>query len=456
MTLTPANILGKFVAGTTVAQIPVSAMGAAKYIIADCIGAIIGGVSEPDINALIGALIGQCSRSSHGDASVLGTKFKADRATASLIHGTAGTVLEMDEGHQFARGHPGMHVLPALLAYSEGRDVKGDDFLRAFILGYDVAARIGAAVQMNSHMHPHGTWGGIGSAAALAAIEGCSADDTARLIDITSSLTLATSRNTMLEGGTVRNAYTGVSNQMAHLAMALLKAGFSGEKDGISSVFGNVVSSNFDADVAFEQLGERYEVCRNYYKLHACCRFNHAALDALFSLMADNRELRAPHNINDVITAIDVYSYNLAAELDNTHPRNVLACKFSIPFAIATTLFHQSSGVMSFTEDARSTPAIMELSGKVRVHEDKAMTAQLPALRPGLVAITMADGRVLTAGVTTNRGDWQDPYSAHELHEKYISLTTRLWAEDKAVQVYDAILGLEDHMVDDVINIMMS
>ena len=105
------------------------------------------------------------------------------------------------------------------------------------------------------------------------------------LLNISSSLTLATSRKTMLEGATVRNSYTGVANQMAHLSYQLLTSGFTGENDGISSVFGNVVSSQFNSEMACEALGERYEVERNYFKLHACCRYNHAALDALWMLV---------------------------------------------------------------------------------------------------------------------------------------------------------------------------
>ena len=57
--------------------------------------------------------------------------------TASFINGTAGTVLEMDEGSQFARGHPGMHVFPALLAAAQIQPISEKEFLTAFIVGYE-------------------------------------------------------------------------------------------------------------------------------------------------------------------------------------------------------------------------------------------------------------------------------------------------------------------------------
>ena len=428
---------GEFLADTSFTAIPDNAVLAAKKIIADSFGVIVGGVAEADIQAMIYQM--QCME--NGEATILGTSLRADMMTASLINGTAGTVLEMDEGHQFAKGHPGMHILPALLAYSEVNPISSEDFLKAFVLGYDVAARIGLASSLSPNMHPHGTWGGVGAAAALGVVEKLDAIEIANLLNIASSLTLATSRKTMLEGGTVRNTYTGVANQIAHLSLSLLKSGFSGEQDGINSVFGGVVSSRFDHNLAFEELGTRFEVCRNYFKLHACCRYNHATLDALHNLMEKHETLA---NL-DGIKNINVESYNLAAELEDPKPRNVLACKFSIPFAIATTLFHRSSDVLSFTEEARQHPEIQALCQKVTIVENTSMTAQLPDFRPASVRVEMADGQRFETQVKTNRGDWQDPYQEDDLKNKFMSLTARRWQQDKSAEIFKMLMHLNQH-----------
>ena len=439
----PSRIFGKFLAETDSEQFPDAAMLAGKKIITDSIGVIIGGMAEPDIQALVLAL----GAEGKGNVPIFGTKFETSIEMASLIYGTAGTVLEMDEGHQFAKGHPGMHILPALISATYEKTVSSQEFLRAFILGYDVSARIGLASSLNPNMHPHGTWGGIGAAAALGVLEGLGAEDMAEVLNIASSLTLATSRKTMLEGGTVRNVYTGYANQMAHLSLTLFKSGFNGEEDGIGSVFGDVVSSHFDHDLAFDALGERFEVCRNYFKLHACCRYNHAALDSLLHLMATHPELR---NL-EAIASIDVESYSLAAELSDPKPRNVLACKFSIPFAMATTLYHQSSDVLSFTEAARQNETIQNLASKVSITENKDMTAKLPDLRPATVKIKMADGVLFETGVETNRGDWQDPYPEKDLKDKFISLVSRIYTTEDAANIFGQLMMLENHNLNDLL-----
>ena len=422
-------------------EIPNATLHSAKLIVADCLGAIVGGMAEPEIRMLA---------ESKGDNvfEILdGTKRVADE-TISFLFGTAGTVLEMDEGHQFAKGHPGMHIFPALLAAARNREFSGEEFLRAFIIGYDVGARIGLASNLNTNMHPHGTWGGLGAAAGLAVMNKMNAQEASEYLNIVSSLTLATSRKTMLEGATVRNSYAGVSNKMAHVGLMLLKAGFTGEQDGIKSIFGSVVSNKFDDKRAVELLGKRFEVSRNYFKLHACCRYNHAALDALWKIIEQHSEVK---NINQ-IEKIEVQSYNLAAELKDKNPRNVLACKFSVPFAIATTLANLDSGVLSFTESMRTNKNIQNLCQKVTIVEDTNMTGKLPNLRPADVYIQMANGSTFKAQVTTNRGDWQDPYSEEELKQKFISLTTRLWSQKKALNVYSKSMKLEKIPLDDLIN----
>ena len=70
------------------------------------------------------------------------------------------------------------------------------------------------------------------------------------LINISSNFSLTASRKTMPEGGTVRN-FTGISNQMAHLAYQILQAGRR-RKRWTDSVFGNSVSSGNDTAAALD------------------------------------------------------------------------------------------------------------------------------------------------------------------------------------------------------------
>lgn len=433
--------LAEFCSEITFKQLEPRVVERTKLIISDCVAAILGGIVETEVQDLLKLRCGR--KSNTRQVPIIGLRKWTERSQAALIHGLAGTVLEMDEGHQFAKGHPGIHVFPALLAAAQSdlpkRPVSGEEFITAFVAGYDVAARIGLASQLRPLMHPHGTWGVIGAASAIGRLLQFNNQQHVQLMNIASSLTIATSRKTMLEGGTVRNVYAGLSNQMAHLAVDLVQSGFSGEEDGIGSVFGQIISEKLDRPLLLEHLGQRFEVMRNYFKLHACCRYNHAALDCLLELMQQHTVLSDVENI----ASIEIESYSLAAELNDPNPKNMLAAKFSLPFAISTVLINKHSKVMSFAGDALKNEIALLLAQKVTVTENPSMTKMLPDFRPAKVTIKLTNGKILSHSVTTNKGDWQAPYCAQDLEEKFYSLADRTINKNKSDMLYKRLMALE-------------
>lgn len=424
--------VAQFAATTVSSDLPASVVERTSLILADCIGAIVGGAAEPDVAAL-------SNRKTDGGPSLLvGTRQTRSAGTAALLNGTAGTTLEMDEGNQFCKGHPGMHTVPAALASAAVTPVTGRDFLAAIAIGYDIGARVGIATQLRPSMHPHGTWGAICAATTVARLHKSTTDQMRHAISMSASLGLSTSRRTMLEGGTVRNIFAGVSGQMGVLCGDMVASGYSGDVNGVAQVYGHVVSDVFDEDAFIHDLGTRWEVSRNYFKMHSCCRYNHAALDAL-AIMQETHGVIEHDTIEDIL----VETYSLAVELDDPAPRNVLAGKFSVPFAIATALVNQSTDVNSFTMPNVTNPDILGLARQVRLKEDPAMTACLPDRRPARVTIRLRSGETLQAATQTNRGDWSAPYPTSEIRDKYMSLTTRLWREDDAARIWDIINGID-------------
>jgi 2-methylcitrate dehydratase PrpD len=265
------------------------------------------------------------------------------------------------------------------------------------------------------------------------------------MVNLSSSLTLATSAQTMLQGATVRNVYSGVSGFMGILAHDLVQSGFTGESDGLGSVFGSVVSDSFSPEVMTKDLGSRYELMRNFFKKHACCRINHATLDALSALLAEAPKGRIqPENIAEV----QVMSYSLATQLDDRNPKNMLAAKFSIPFSVATFIFHGHAGVSSFRPDAIANAAIRALARKVTVQENPSFTAMMPDQRPSRVRVTLFDGSTFETEVFGGRGEFDNPYDPEALREKYYELTDPVWGHEVATELYSAVMKLEK--VDDV------
>jgi 2-methylcitrate dehydratase PrpD len=423
-----------FAAGMRFADLPTEVVARARLVLLDCIGAIAAGAQEAEMQALAARML---AREGTGAAPVIGLPHAAGPGTAAFLNGTSGTMLELDEGNQYARGHPAIHVVPALLAAPRG---DGAAVLTALAIGYEFGSRVGIASKLNVAMHPHGTWGTLGAAMGVAKLHGATAEEFRGVVNMAASLGLATSRKTMLEGGTVRNTYAGVANMLGLTVWDLVRAGFQGERDGVGTVFGHVAASDFRPDEMVAELGTRWELGRNYFKRHAACRYTHGALDALGMILARTGALQP-----DQVRGIEVDTYVWAAQLDSPLAPNMLAAKFSIPFALATTIAHGAATVPAFRGPARENAAVQALASRVTVNEDAALTAMLPGLRPARLRMTLADGSVHEASVTTNRGDTEDPYTEAELRAKFRELADPVYGPARAQAIEEAVMALGPH-----------
>ena len=404
------------------------------WILADTLAAVAAGSAEPELRAIAKR---QAAGTPQHSAQLIGLGQTSTPEAAAFINGTSGTFLEMDEGNRFSRGHPAVHVIPAALALSQERKATAESFLAAIVVGYEVGSRLGAASLLRGAMHPHGTWGTLGAAAACGRVAGLDDSDMRQTINISASLTTATSKQTMLEGGLVRNVYAGLSNRNGLLALNLAECGFNGERDGPSSLLGKIISESFQPDAVTQGLGHDWHLMRNYFKLHSCCRYNHGTLDAIDQMAAAEK---LPQ-VND-IERIEVVTYHLAAELNDPAPTNTLAAKFSVPFAVATRLVNHSSALSSFTWDQVRNPAVLALAHKVSVAHDPAMSARLPMERPAKVTIHLKDGSQSVGEAGVNRGDDASPYTRAELRDKFMNLTGRVWPLVHCEKLLQATLDL--------------
>jgi len=124
--------LAVFAADTTLADLSTDARERARWIVADCLPVIAAGMQQAEMRALVDR---HCADCAPGDAWVIGAGRRTAAADAALLNGTAGTWLELDEGNLFAKGHPGIQVVPAAVAFAQEIGATGADLLAAVALG---------------------------------------------------------------------------------------------------------------------------------------------------------------------------------------------------------------------------------------------------------------------------------------------------------------------------------
>ncbi|WP_228842336.1 MmgE/PrpD family protein [Halococcus agarilyticus] len=419
--------LAAWVAELDSEDVPPSVEDRVGLVVADTLGVMIGGASD---DAVAGLREAWRERSDDtGDATVLAADSgRASRHRAAFLNATSGTVLELDEGHRFAAGHPAIHVLPALLAEAETRYADREAFLTAFVAGYETAVRVAEAVQpLAEGYHPHGVWGVVGGAAAVSRLRDYDAATTRTALAIAANYAQHTRFAAATAGATVRNSYAGMSNLASLIAADQAQAGFSGLDDGIAAHLAPASAAGVAREHLAADLGDRWTLSEGYFKTHAACRYTHAPLDALDGIDGEPAA--------EEVEAVVVETYAAAAKLDDPHPRNALAAKFSVPFAVATALRTGSTDAETFTNDAVA-PETLALAERVAVRVDEEIDARAPDERGARVTVTLADGTEASAEVRHARGGEADPFEPAELRTKFASLvapaigserTDRLW-----------------------------
>ena len=428
--------LSDFVVTTRLDDLDESTVEAAKLVVLDTIGAILAG-SRQDENAKLALLA--TGMSGAGSSSILGHVSKVQPGFATLVNGTAGVALEMDEGNRQGGGHASIHVMPSALAMAEAQGLGGEAFLESVIVGYEVTSRIGGATLPKQQVHSHGTWGTIGTAALTARLLGYDASETRQAMNMAMSMSPANTWTPCLEGATVRNLYPGRSGFQGILAANLVRCGFTAIDDGPTDLYSNLIGEGFVPEAVVDGLGQpkNYRIQQNYFKLHACCLYNHPVLDAFLSI---TRTLKFSA---EEVEEIRVEAPPLALIMADPAPENMLAAKFSIPYAVAASLIHESTDVTAFYPDKVDDPRVRELARKVRVLGDPDMNLRrfdYPAAR---VTVRLENGHEITDSVTAHRGDTLNPVPKQELIEKFKFLANDALGEEGAGRVVDLVDRLE-------------
>jgi 2-methylcitrate dehydratase PrpD len=405
--------LARFVAGTPGDAIPTAVRRHARLVLLDTLGVILAGSVQPEVAAARARLT---ASGGQGATIYAPGAPAADARTAAFLNGLAGRSIELCEGHRYVSCQGAVQALPTALACGEWLQRSGRDTLAGLIFGYEVAARLGAALTARPLAHQNGQAPLLGAVGAGARVHGLNGEQTSLALRIGAILVLTPGYTNAVAGATALNVAGGMSGFAGVLAPELALAGVAAQPDAIEEAFAQLVGDGFRPEAVTEELGRRWEITRNYFRLRACCNPIYSALDALEDILT---ELRPPP---DSIARVDVATYRFAANMREPDPVNYFAAKYSLPHAAGALIVRGTAGYHAFTADAILDPAIAAIRRRVTVREDPELNAHVPRLKPARVTVTFTDGRQVTRLRESARGDFQDPYREDEIRAKFREL----------------------------------
>ena len=432
-------IISEFTTQLDHEYIPSAVIEKARFCLLDYLGAASVGIESQE--ALLARKFAQKIGGNH-QAQAFGLPEKTSMPLAAMINGLTCHAYELDDAHRFATGlHPGATVIPAALAIGEYLSSSWAELLVAIIAGYEVAGRVGRAINPSHRyrgFHSTGTVASLGAAAAGARLLELGTERTAWALGIAGSLA----------GGIFAFLSEGSMNKLLHAGSAasngvtaalLAQEGFTGPtsvlegKEGFCKAF----SDDYDLLKITKALGKRYEIEDTYFKRHASCGQAFGAIDAMLNL---RRELKVEHS---EIKRITINTFRAAAVLNQKKPDTVRRAKFSIPFLVALALLKGRVGHFDFDTAVLHDPDIMALAAKVDVLEDEIINSRFPEKRTAAVIIELYDGTIMNQTVDIPRGMPENPLSPEELIIKFKELSSSVVGIERSEWIAKCVLSEE-------------
>lgn len=440
--------LASYCESLTYDDLPAEVIDRTKMVLLDTIGIAIGSVRAESTPVVLDG-IRELDADGHGDVTVLGTGERLSPAYAALANATLAHTLDYDETHRAGSVHATAPVLGGALAAAEPDDRSGRELLTAVVAGYEVTARLGMALNSESHyargFHGTSTCGTFGAAAAVGSLEGFDTDEIGTAFGLNGSQA-AGSLQFLENGAWNKRLHPGLAAHSGYLATTFANRGFFAASEPIEGPRGFLQAYSDDPlpDRAVDGLGDGYEITNTGLKPYPLCRFMHPAIDGLIDLV-DEHDV-APDDVISIEVGMSTSGANIVGDPTNQIPESVVEAQFSMPFGAMLAVTRRSAGVD-------------DLFGSLRDgftdEEDRCMRATTtepvdwaddlyPEQWAVEVLIETADGD-FEKQVENARGDPQTPLSWADVREKYAELVEPVVGTETSDRLRERVEKIEEY-----------
>jgi 2-methylcitrate dehydratase PrpD len=398
------------------------AINSAKSGLIDFVGVMLGGVVSQQTKMCVD-LIERWG--GVPEATVLATGRKVPRHLAMLANCTAGGALGYDEVHERARLHGMSAVVPAAMAFSEMTRIDGKSFITSIIIGYELVARMGLAI--NAEPGATGfatTFQGASLSTALVGSKllGLDLNITRNALGIAYSM-VAGNQEVIREGVDMMVIQQGLSGMNGIIALEMAKIGISGPKEILSGKYGyfSIYHPGRHSIEAFtKDLGNKWEIENMSIKPVPCCKLIQTALQASLDLRYEYN--LSPEQIAEVQVGVISENFGMICDpLDvKKKPKTIIDALYSVPYVLSVALTKGEVGLADFTLEGIARPEVLEFAKLVNPVKDPNLSKSKGTM-PAWVNVFLKDGRKLTCHRDAVKGNPAFPMTDEERNAKFFN-----------------------------------
>ena len=437
-----SQLLADFAAELTYETIPEHIRDAVGLRVLDLVSSAAAGHRvNGDANELVFQVLRQ--QSSQGQSSLFFRKKKLSASQAAFYNAFVANGADMDDGHMLANGHPGVTVIPPVLALAEWRTLPYRDIATAITVGYEIYIRLSKAI-MPSHLqrgfNGTGTAGSVAAAAAAAKVLGLDADG----IHVAMGLA-ATSASGLMElnetGQEMKPINPGNAAYRGVLCALLAEAGAVGPEAPLDGTKGFFVAFSDETNLneITDGLGADFQLDTAYIKLYPACRHMHAMIDCA-AIVREKEDFSLAE-----VEKLTLYTYPMSDKLTGIirHPQSGAEAKFSLTYATAVALVTGGYSLDDLTSEAEKGAPVAELIDKMEIVVDPSLENRSIMLRGARLEATMKSGEILSAYVEVPKGEKRFPVEFSDVKRKLITCAKTLLNTDQCEAVFEASMGFE-------------
>ncbi len=400
-----------------------NAMHQASRAFIDTVACMIAGRQDAAVQRAARAFA-QWGNIGVGTPCVTGHRFPAP--WAALVNGAAAHALDYDDVSEPALTHPSAALVPALLALALERKCSGEQILDAYIIGFEIQAALGAA--MNDAHYGRGwhttlTFGSIAVAAACARLLQLDAKTAAAAISIATS----SSSGSKLQFGTnLKPIHAGMAGQAGIIAACLAEQGLTAATEifegtwSFRSLFGGDSAAGFEAArnmLAGEPSITKIGIC---LKVHPCCASTHRTIDAIWALKKKGLRLDTIQSITTHVSGI------VMGNLMYSQPVDEMQARFSMNHCIALALLEDQIRVKDFYSARLNDPQTRALWPLVNMQLDPTLPGKdviNPRPEQAYIVVKKRDGSEMQETILFAMGHPNMPVSDEALAQKFMACT---------------------------------
>lgn len=413
----------KYVLDTSIKDIDDVTISRAKDRILDSLGAIMIGRDAPGNEA---ALKVYASQDSVQEATILGHRRRVSAAGAATINALMQRSWDFeacgaeDVQRRIHPGHVSGSTFPTALAMGERSNASGQEFLRALVIGDDIATRVTVASGFNLARGTDNTGisNGFGCAVTAGLLTGLTSQQLLNAFGLVLNQLSGTIEN-IFDGAMAFKLPQALSARNAINSVDLAAAGFTGPNDPLGGRFGffSIFGGKEDATYLTEDLGTRFYADK-VIKPWSCCRIVQGPVEAATLLrqkieVGDIRHVRifAPRTVLEGFTAIP-FIHGKSTEV---------TAVFNLAMCVTLGLEFGEVRPELMTNEILNSERIKTLHQKVQLlplpDEEGTKSAGPTPIR---VELQMLSGDLLVETVPMALGDIYDhPMSREQLVDKY-------------------------------------